>query len=93
MGVLASAPLNLAALWVDGRAHFKLSGRTSMASGKSSFTKTLTGVTSSSIVIAVLQSNEAGISVRAAVPASGKFTVYLSKALTSSATVGWIVLN
>jgi len=93
IGVLASAPLGYPALWVEGRSHFRLSGRTSMTAGHSTFTKTLTGVTSSSIVIAVLQTNESGISVRAAVPSTGKFVVYLTKALTSSAVVGWIVLN
>jgi len=93
IGVLASAPLGYPALWVDGRAHFRLSGRTAMSAGHSTFTKTLSGVTTSSIVIAVLQSNESGISVRAAVPSSGKFAVYLTKALTSSAVVGWIVIN
>jgi hypothetical protein len=93
VGVLAAAPLTRYGLWVDGRSHFKLSGRTSMTAGKRSFTKSLAGVTSSSIVIAVLQTNEAGVSVRAAVPAAGKFTVYLNKALASGAVVGWIVLN
>ena len=81
------------ALSVDGKVHFSRSGRKSMASKKSSVVVSLAGVTSSSKVFAVLASSESGRWVRAAVPASGKFTVYLNTALTSGGTVAWFVLD
>jgi hypothetical protein len=81
------------ALRVDGKAKFSRSGRLAVSSGKSSVVKTLAGVTTSSIIIAVLQQVETGTWIRAAVPGTGKFTVYFNKALPSSSVVGWFVLN
>jgi hypothetical protein len=69
------------------------SGRVKVARGRTRFTKSVAGVTSSSIVIAVLQQAESGTWVRAAVPAAGKFTVYFNRALPSSSVVGWMILN
>jgi hypothetical protein len=50
-------------------------------------------MTSSNVVIAVLQTPETGTWVRAAVASAGKFTVYFNKALPTSSVVGWLVLN
>jgi hypothetical protein len=82
-------------LYVSGKVRFSTrSGRASVSSGKTSYTKTgLTGVTTSSIVIAVLQTVETGTWVRAAVAGSGKITIYFNRALPSSAVVGWLILN
>jgi hypothetical protein len=82
-------------LYVTGKVKFSnRSGRSSVSKGKTSYTKTgLTGVTSSSIVIAVLQQVESGTWIRAAVAGTAKFTVYFNRALPSSSVVGWLVLN
>ena len=69
------------------------SGRLPVAQGKTSITKSVSGVTSSNIVIAVLQTAETGTWVRAAVAGAGRFTVYFNKALPSSSVVGWIILG
>jgi hypothetical protein len=94
VGVFAIATSNSTfALWAEGKVHFKRSGRKSVSSGKSSVSVTLSGVTSSSKVFAVLATSESGRWVRAAVPASGKFTVYFNASLRSSASVSWFVLD
>jgi hypothetical protein len=81
-------------LYVSGKVALATrSGRLAVAAGKTSVYKNVTGVTSSSIVIAVLQTTETGTWVRAAVAATGKFTVYFNKALPSSSVVGWLILN
>ena len=53
----------------------------------------MAGVTSASYVIATVQTNKAGVYVRAVVPAGGKFTIYLSKAPTAAIVVGYLVVN
>jgi hypothetical protein len=50
-------------------------------------------VTTGSKIFAVLATSESGRYVRAVVPATGKFTVYLNTTLTSSAVVAWFVLD
>ena len=64
-----------------------------MSDGKSSVVVTLAGTTSTSKVFAVLATSESGRYVRAVVPASGKFTVYLNTTLRSSAVVSCFVLD
>ncbi len=83
-------------LYVTGKVKFATrSGRNSVAKGKTRWTKStgLAGVTSSNIVIAVLQTSEAGTWVRAAVASTGKITVYFNRALPSSSYVGWLILG
>jgi hypothetical protein len=94
VGVWAYAPsTSQYALRVSGKVNFSRSGRIAMSSGRSSVAKTLAGVTSVSKVFAVLSTSESGRYVRAVVPASGKFTIYLNTTLTSSAVVSWFVLD
>jgi hypothetical protein len=81
------------ALRVDGKVQMDRSGRISVAAGKTSVAKSISGVTTSSIVIAVLQTVESGTWVRAAVPAAGKITVYFNRALPTSSVVGHLILN
>ena len=81
------------ALRVAGRAEFTRSGRASVASGAKKKTVSLAGCTTSTLVMAVLASNESGRYVRAAVPAAGSFTVYFNTALTSSAVIAWIAFT
>jgi hypothetical protein len=94
VGVRAFAPSTAQiALKVQGKVSLSRSGRTTMSSGTSSKAISLAGVTSSSKVFAVLASNRSGRYIRAIVPASGRFTVYLNTTLTSSAVVSWFVLD
>jgi hypothetical protein len=81
------------ALQVSGKVKFSRSGRQSVSSGKSSYAKSLAGMTTSSKVFAVLATSESGRYIRAVVPATGKFTVYFNTALSSSAVFSWFVLD
>jgi hypothetical protein len=71
----------------------RLSGRASMASGTSSKAISVTGLTSTMMAFAVLQTSESATWVRAAVPSAGVLRIYLNKALTSSAVVAWMVIG
>jgi hypothetical protein len=93
-GVLATAASSTQyALYVSGKVHFSRSGRVSMASTATSKKVVLAGVTTSSFVVATLQTSISGCSVRAVVPATGSFTIYLSKAPGKTAAVGYVVMN
>jgi hypothetical protein len=81
------------ALAVTGKVAFSRSGRSTIGTGKSSLKITLPGTTSSSRVFAVLHSNRSGRYVRAVVPTTGSFTIYLNTTVTSATFVAWFVLN
>jgi hypothetical protein len=81
------------ALDVVGKVRFSRSGRSSVAAGQSTKTVSLAGVTSSSRVFAVLHSNRSGRYVRAVVPTTGSFKIYLNSTVSSSTYVAWFVLN
>jgi hypothetical protein len=94
VGVVAQAQTaSLIALHVKGRAKFDRSGVATVASGTSSITKTLAGVTSSSLILAVLGQDRVGIWVRAAVPSAGTFKVILNKNVASATKVTYFVLG
>ena len=83
------------AIYVDGRAAFpRTAGRLTVPAGSTQATQSAP-VTSDSIVLATLQQNVAGVSVRAAVPATagGSFTVFLTQAAPTSVDVGWFVVG
>ena len=80
-------------LQVVGKVKFSRSGRATIGAGKSSLKVTLAGTTPSSRVFAVLHSNRAGRYVRAVVPTTGSFTVYLNTTVTSSTYVAYFVLD
>jgi hypothetical protein len=104
-GVVPTPPTNAAlfasvgtasqiGLEARGRIRFPhRSGRATIAKGKSSVTVTVTGVTSSNIVIAVLNSSGGGRFVRTAIPYTGKIVIYLNAAATGTTSVGWLVLG
>jgi hypothetical protein len=81
------------ALDVVGKVRFSRSGRSSVAAGQSTKTVSLAGTTSSSRVFAVLHSNRSGRYVRAVVPTSGSFKIYLNASVSSTTYVAWFVLN
>ena len=89
---LAKSATDLA-LDVVGKVRFSRSGRSSVAAGQSTKTIKLAGVTSGSRVFAVIHSNRSGRWVRAVVPTTGSFKIYLNATVSSSTYVAWFVLN
>jgi hypothetical protein len=81
------------ALNVTGKAKFSRSGRTYIAAGQYARKITMAGVTSSSYVIATLQTRRTGVYVHAVVPGTGYFYIYLNKAVTATTYVGYLVIN
>ena len=88
----AASPTDVG-LAVIGKVTFSRSGKSTIGAGRSSLKINLAGVTSSSRVLAVLHSNRAGRYVRAVVPTTGSFTVYLNTTVTSATYVAWFVIN
>jgi hypothetical protein len=81
------------ALYVDGKVGFRRSGKATISAGHSSIVVNLTGVSASSMVFAQIASNRSGRWVRAVVPTTGKFTVYLNTTVTAATFVIWWVIN
>lgn len=92
-GVLAQAGLDGTALKVEGRAEFSQSGQATIAAGRSSLSRSVAGMTSSSLVFAVVQSGDSSTWVRKVAPSAGAFTVLLNKVVTTPTTIAWIVLG
>jgi hypothetical protein len=92
VGVYARAgTTSQVALHVVGKAKFTRSGRVTFnASAK---TVTLSGVVPTSFVLANLQTHVSGLYIRAVVPTTGSFRIYLSKSPGRNVTVGWLVLE
>ncbi|HLX35547.1 MAG TPA: hypothetical protein VKR30_09955 [Candidatus Limnocylindrales bacterium] len=93
IGVYATAPAAGVALKTSGKVVFSRSGHATMAAGTSTKTVSLAGVTSASMVFAVLASNRSGRYVRAVVAGSVSFVIYLNTTVLSSTLVSWFVLN
>lgn len=94
VGVYAGAgTTSQVALYVDGKVKFTRSKRVSIGASKTSLKVTMTGVTTSSYILATMQTNVSGCYVRAVVPGSGYFTIYLSKAPGKTAYIGYMVIN
>lgn len=91
-GVYALAATGTA-LYVNGKAKFSRSGRVAITAGHSSVSKSLAGVTTSSLIFAVMQTRRTGYYLVAAVPTSGKFTVYLNKTVSGTTYVAYFVVN
>jgi hypothetical protein len=81
------------ALQVAGKVKFSRSGRVVVSEGASSKLVTMSGVTTTSYVIATLQTSSSGLYVRAVVTATGQFRIYLSKAAPKRVVVGYLVVN
>jgi hypothetical protein len=90
---VAASSANGTALSVTGKARFSRSGGVTVAADESSMTVTLAGVTTSSMVLATAQ-QKANVYVKAVVPASGSFTIWLTgKAPSGGLRVVYFVLN
>ena len=81
------------ALNVVGKARFSRSGLTRVLRNGSSKKIILPGVTTSSYILATLQTRRTGVYVHAVVPAAGSFTIYLNKAVTATTYIGYLVIN
>jgi hypothetical protein len=81
------------ALRVSGKVQFSRSGRVTLLAGRSTIKITLAGTTTSSRVFAVLHSNRSGRYVRAVVPTTGSFTIYLNTTVTANTFIAWFVIN
>jgi hypothetical protein len=81
------------ALRVTGKVIFNRSGKKTISAGRSSVRIDLPGVSANSRVFAVLHSNRSGRYVRAVVPSTNYFTIYLNTTVTSATFVAWFVLN
>jgi hypothetical protein len=94
IGVWASSvSVTQTALQVNGKVKLSRSGRASVGSTSTSKKVTMVGVTTSSYVVATMQTNVSGLYVRAVVPTTGSFTIYLSKAPGKTVYVGYVVVN
>jgi hypothetical protein len=93
VGVYADSTSPAKALVVNGKAHFSRSGKLKFGATAAAVSKTVSGLTSTAMIIAVLNSNRAGIFVRAAVASTGKFTVYLNKAPGATVYVAYLILD
>ena len=88
-GATASSP----ALEVQGKVKFNRAGRKTIGAGKSTLVVTMAGVTTTSKILAVLNSNRSGRYVRAVVASTGKFTIYLNSSVSSSTYVAYFVYD
>jgi hypothetical protein len=81
------------ALQVVGKVKLSRSGRTSVASTATVKKVTMAGVTTNSYVVATLQSNVAGVYVRAVTCGTGYFNIWLSKAPGKTVVAAYVVIN
>lgn len=71
----------------------KVSGTVNIAAAGTTVTVTNKLVTSNSIVMAVIRTNDTTASIKNVVPASGSFTINLVNAATAETSVGFFVIN
>ncbi|MDP9331204.1 MAG: hypothetical protein M3P11_11270 [Actinomycetota bacterium] len=90
-GVFAESSAGTA-LKVKGKAVFSRSGIVRVAARSKSVQVTMSGVTTSSMILATVQQSGA-FYVKSAVPTSGSFTININKAPSSPVAVAYFVLN
>jgi len=93
IGVYARGDGVALALKVQGKTQFSRSGRSYVSSGQRSRSISIAGLTGYNLVIVTLQTYRSGVYVAAAVPTTGKFTVYLNKAVTGTTYFAWFIIN
>lgn len=71
----------------------KASGTVNIAAAGTTVTVTNSLVTASSIVFAVIRTNDATATIKNVVPASGSFTINLNAATTAETSIGFFVIN
>lgn len=80
-------------LKVEGKVAFSRSGRVSVAKKTSSVKVDIPGVTTSSKVIATIQTNRKGYYVQAAVAFTGKIRIYLNKTVPAATKVAYFIID
>ncbi len=90
IGVFTEGDTALAAY---GKIHFSRAGRATIAKHKSSVRVNVAEANSATKMFALIQSNRSGRYVRAAVPHSGYFIIYLNAAVSATTYVSWFVLD
>jgi hypothetical protein len=93
IGVYAAASDKGKALQVSGTAQFSMSGVVTVTKGHASLTVTAAGVRTTNLVLATIQTPEAGVYIEGAAPSSGSFRITLSKAVSADMQIGWLVLE
>lgn len=71
----------------------KAAGTVNFAAGASSLVVTDSLVTTSSIVLCVIRTNDSTAVIKNVVPAAGSFTINLNAAATAETSVGFVVIN
>lgn len=85
---------NQAGIYATGRVMFpSRSGRVAFAAGVRTKSVSVSMMTSTNYALAVLNTYRSGVYVAAVVPATGKITIYLNKAVTATTYVAWFVLG
>jgi hypothetical protein len=92
VGVRASSTSGQA-LKVSGRVGFSTAGHVSIGKGLRSVTVSRSYITTSSLVLATLQTADGAIAVANAVPGAGRFTIHLTAAATTPVKVAWFVIG
>jgi len=81
------------ALAVSGPVQFSSAGVSTVKKGHTTVTVTASAVTTSTLVLATLQKVQSGVSIAAAVPKAGSFTITLNKAATADLPVAWFYIG
>lgn len=92
-GALNFNPTNTAAGTTGNQTINKASGTVNIAAAGTTVTVTNNLVTASSIVFAVIRTNDATATIKNVVPASGSFTINLNAATTAETSIGFFVIN
>jgi hypothetical protein len=94
-GVAPDDATDRVGLWVQGRVSFTRSGTLTIAARTSSISTAMPALSATSMVLATLQTNRAGVYIQAAVanPATGRITIYLNRRVTAATKVAYFVLG
>lgn len=92
-GKTVHAATNTAAGTTGAQTINKATGTVNFAAGASSLVVTNSLVTTSSIVFAVVRTNDTTATIKNVVPASGSFTITLGANATAETSVGFMVIN
>lgn len=80
------------ALYVNGKTHFTRAGSGTIAAGHTNLAVSVSGLTSSSLVLVTLQRAVTGVYVLGVNVTTGHFTAYINTAAPSSIKFAWFVL-
>lgn len=92
-GALNFNPTNTASGTTGNQTINKASGTVNIAAAGTTVTVTNSLVTASSIVYAVIRTNDATATIKNVVPAAGSFTINLGAAATAETSIGFFVIN